>query len=74
MIGIHSVYPIAVGLKVVTTPSPFECLKMLEENAGAVDDASYLTQVVTTELLITANPEFDGAIAAKVVAIHRQSD
>jgi hypothetical protein len=72
MIGIHSVCPIAMGLKVITTPSPFE--KMLEENAGAVDVASCLTQVVTTELLITANPEFDGAIAAKVVAIHRQSD
>ena len=48
--------------------------KMLEENAGAVDVASYLTRVVTTKLLITANPEFDSAIAAKVVAIHRRSD
>jgi hypothetical protein len=48
--------------------------EMLEEDAGATDIASYLTRVVTTELLMTANPECDGVIAAKAVAIHRQSD
>lgn len=48
--------------------------EMLEEDANAIDIASYLTRVVTTELLVTANPECDGAIAAKVVAPHRRSD
>jgi hypothetical protein len=35
---------------------------------------SYLTRVVTTELLLTANPKCDRAIAAKVVAIHQEAD
>ena len=74
MIGIHSVYPIAMELKVITTPMPCGCSKCFEEDANAIDIASYLTGVVTTELLVTANPECDGAIAAKVVAIHRRSD
>ena len=48
--------------------------EMLEEAADAVAIASYLTRVVTTELLLTANPECDRAIAAKVVAIRQESD
>jgi hypothetical protein len=47
---------------------------MLEEGADAVAIASYLTRVVTTELLLTANPECDRAIAAKVVAIRQDAD
>ena len=48
--------------------------EMLEEGADAVAIASYLTRVVTTELLLTANPECDRAIAAKVVAIRQDAD
>jgi hypothetical protein len=55
-------------------PFAIGVFKMLEENAGAGDVANYLTRVVTTELLIPANPGFDSAIAAKVVAIYRRSD
>jgi hypothetical protein len=48
--------------------------EMLKERADPIAIASYLTRVVTTELLMTANPEWDRAIAAKVVAIDRRSD
>jgi hypothetical protein len=48
--------------------------EMLKERADADAVASYLTRVVTTELLLTACPECDRAIAAKVFAIHQRSD
>ena len=48
--------------------------EMLKERADRIAIASYLTRVVTTDLLMMANPECDRAIAAKIVAIDQQSD
>ena len=48
--------------------------EMLKERADTIAIASYLTRVVTTDLLMMANPECDRAIAAKIVAIDQQPD
>jgi hypothetical protein len=48
--------------------------EMLNEGADAISIASYLTRVVTTELMITANPNWDRVIAAKVFAIMRPGE
>ena len=48
--------------------------EMLKEGVDATAIASYLTRVVTTELLLTASPECDRAIATKIIAIHQESD
>lgn len=46
--------------------------KMLQEGADAIVIASYLNQVVTSELLLTAKPECDRVIAAKAMSIHQE--
>jgi hypothetical protein len=48
--------------------------EILKEGADVMAIANYLTQVVATELFLTACPECDRAIAAKVVAIMRPDE